>query len=104
MRSGRARALTDQPARKQYYVDFQQEFADQVLPCCFITRSTPSAFAAKVHDVQIGPFNTPADRYRAIAQWYIVTRRITVGNTLAISPLATPDRNGAGRLRYGRRF
>jgi hypothetical protein len=35
----------------------------------------------KVHGVQIGPLNEPPDRFRNIADWYIVTKRITVGNT-----------------------
>jgi hypothetical protein len=34
----------------------------------------------KVHDVQMGPLNSPGDRYKSIAEWYIVTKRITVKN------------------------
>ena len=34
----------------------------------------------KVHGVQIGPLNEPHDRFHNIAEWYIVTRRITVGS------------------------
>jgi peptide/nickel transport system substrate-binding protein len=76
----KARALTDQPSRRQYYVAFQQEFADQVPALLLYHPVYTIGVRNKVHDVQIGPFNTPADRYRSIAQWYIVSRRITIGN------------------------
>ena len=37
----------------------------------------------KLHNVQIRPFNEPADRFRNIADWYMVTRRVTVGGQAA---------------------
>ena len=34
----------------------------------------------KIHDVQMGPLNTPGDRYRSLANWYSVTKRVTVAS------------------------
>jgi hypothetical protein len=41
---------------------------------------------SKVHDVQIGPLNSFGDRFRNIADWYIVTKRITVGSGKSATP------------------
>ncbi len=76
----RARSLTDQAARKPFYIDFQREFASKVPALLLYHPVYAVGIRDKVHNVQIGPLNTPADRLRDIANWFIVTKRMTVGN------------------------
>jgi peptide/nickel transport system substrate-binding protein len=75
-----ARAITDRVARREYYVRFQHLFAEEVPALLLYHPVYTYGVRAKVHDVQIGPLNQPADRFRSIANWYIVTKRITVGS------------------------
>ncbi len=75
-----ARALTEREERRNRYLDFQGIFAEEV-PALLLYHSVYTyGVRDKVHDVQMGPLNTPGDRYKSIAQWYIVTKRITVKN------------------------
>ncbi len=75
-----ARALTDVNVRRDYYVEFQRIFAEQ-LPALLLYHPVHTYGVRNiVQDVQLGPLNTSADRFRNIAQWYIKSRRITVGN------------------------
>jgi peptide/nickel transport system substrate-binding protein len=76
----RARALTDRAARRNYYVQFQRIFAAETPALLLYYPVYTYGVRTKVHDVQIGPLNTAADRFRSIADWYIVTKRITVGS------------------------
>ena len=76
----KARAVTDRGARRGYYSVFQRIFAAETPALLLYHPVYTYGVRAKVHDVQIGPLNTPADRFRGIANWYIVTRRITVGS------------------------
>jgi peptide/nickel transport system substrate-binding protein len=75
-----ARALTDVNLRRDYYVEFQRIFAER-LPALLLYHPVYTYGVRNiVHDVQLGPLNTSADRFRNISQWYIKGRRITVGN------------------------
>ena len=76
----KARALTDREQRRTFYSQFQQIFADEVPALLLYHPVYTYGVRSKVHDVQIGPLNAAADRFRDIAKWYIVTKRITVGN------------------------
>ncbi len=84
-----ARALTDREERRNKYLDFQGIFAEEVPALLLYHPVYTYGVREKVHDVQMGPLNTPGDRYKSIAQWYIVTKRITVKN--APSGLDTPN-------------
>jgi len=75
----KARALTDREARRGYYQQFQRIFAASVPSLLLYHPTYTFGVREKVHDVQIGPLNSPADRFRNIADWYIVIKRITVG-------------------------
>lgn len=86
----KARALPDAASRKAFYVDFQNEFAAKVPAILLYHPVYTIGVRDKIHDVQIGPFNTAADRYRDLANWYIVTKRITVGSS-------APRLEGAGK-------
>ncbi len=73
------RAVNDVSQRRTYYQQFQQIFAEQVPALLLYHPVYTYGVRTTVHDVQLGPLNTAADRFRNIADWYIVTRRITVG-------------------------
>ena len=73
-----ARALSDRAVRREYYVQFQRLFAEEVPALLLYHPVYTYGVRNKVHDVQIGPLNSPAERFRSIASWYIVTKRITV--------------------------
>jgi hypothetical protein len=45
--------------------------------CCLYHPVYTYGVRNKVRDVQMGPLNTPGDRYQSIAGWYIVTKRVT---------------------------
>jgi peptide/nickel transport system substrate-binding protein len=75
----KARAITDQGARRQFYVDFQRIFGQQVPALLLYHPIYTYGVRDKVKNVQIGPLNMPADRFRDFAHWYIVTKRITIG-------------------------
>ena len=77
----KARALTDREQRRGYYIQFQRIFAEEAPALLLYYPVYTYGVRAKVHDVQMGPLNTPADRFRNIANWYIVTKRVTVGNS-----------------------
>jgi peptide/nickel transport system substrate-binding protein len=76
----KARALTDSEQRRTFYSQFQQIFAEEVPALLLYHPVYTYGVRSKVQDAQMGPLNSPADRFRDIASWYIVTKRITVGN------------------------
>ena len=75
-----ARAITDRAVRREHYVQFQRLFADEAPALLLYHPVYTYGVRDKVHAVQLAPLNSPADRFRNIADWYIVTKRITVGN------------------------
>ena len=76
----KARAITDRAARRAYYVEFQRIFAEEV-PAILLYHSVYTyGVRDKVQNVQIGPLNASGDRFRDFENWYIVTKRITVGS------------------------
>jgi len=75
-----ARRANDRNARAQLYQRFQQMFMDDV-PAILLHQPVYT-FAAdeRVGGVQIGPLEYPSDRFRTVADWYIVTRRVIVSS------------------------
>jgi len=81
-----ARSLTDHDLRKPYYVQFQRIFAKE-MPALIIAYPTYTyAVDQSVQNVQVGPMNSPADRFHTIADWYITTRRVIVAEAQHASP------------------
>lgn len=74
-----ARATVDPAVRRKHYVEFQRIFAREVPALLLYYPVYSFGVRDKIHGVQVGPLNEPADRFRNVADWYIVTRRITVG-------------------------
>jgi peptide/nickel transport system substrate-binding protein len=72
-----ARGLNDREQRRELYVQFQQIFAEEVPALLLYYPVYTYGIRDKVKAVQIGPLNEPGDRFRTIADWYIVTKRIT---------------------------
>lgn len=78
--SERARSINDRELRKSYYAQFQRVFTEEVPALLLYYPVYTYGVRSKIHNVQMGPLNSPADRFRAIADWYIVTKRITVSS------------------------
>jgi peptide/nickel transport system substrate-binding protein len=78
-----ARSLPDREARVAHYVDFQRIFAEELPALLLYYPVYTYGVREKIHDVQVGPLNTPGDRYRSLADWYIVTKRVTVSSQAA---------------------
>lgn len=79
----KARKLPDRNERTTYYKDFQQIFAEQLPALLLYYPVYTYGVRNKIHDVQMGPLNVPGDRYRSIANWYIITKRVTVSSAEA---------------------
>ena len=72
-----ARMTSDQARRMALYKEFQDIFAEE-LPALPLFHPVYSyGVSKKIQGVTIGRLNEPSDRFRTIAEWYIVTRRIT---------------------------
>ena len=76
----KARALTDPALRRGYYLEFQRIFAEEMPALLLYYPVYTYGVRSKVQAVQMGPLNTAADRFRTVADWYIVTKRVTIGN------------------------
>ena len=76
----KARAVSARTVRKGYYAQFQRIFAEEVPALLLYYPVYTYGVRSKVHDVQLGPLNSPADRFRSIANWYIITKRITISS------------------------
>lgn len=75
-----ARSLPHREARRIHYVEFQRVFADELPALLLYYPVYTYGVRDKIHDVQMGPLNTPGDRYRSLANWYSVTKRVTVAS------------------------
>lgn len=76
----KARNLPDRNERAELYKEFQRIFAEQVPALLLHYPVYTYGVRDKINQVQMGPLNTPGDRYRSIADWYIVTKRVTVSS------------------------
>jgi len=76
-----ARSLPLRDARRAHYVEFQRVFAEELPALLLYYPVYTYGVRDKIRDVQIGPLNTPGDRYRSLANWYSVTKRVTVAST-----------------------
>jgi peptide/nickel transport system substrate-binding protein len=72
----KARVITDTGERSDYYFEFQRVFADEVPAIILYHPVFAYGVSNKVHDVQLSPMINPSDRFRNIADWYIVTERV----------------------------
>ena len=77
------RSVVDPARRKVLYQQFQDIFAEELPGILLYYPVYTYGVSSKVHDVEVGPLNTPSDRFRTIARWYMTTRRITLPETRA---------------------
>jgi peptide/nickel transport system substrate-binding protein len=75
-----ARRSNDQNARKQFYQRFQQMFMEDVPAIVLDQPIFTFAVDQRVRGAQIGPLQYPSDRFRNVADWYIVMRRVIVSS------------------------
>lgn len=71
-----ARAVTDKGQRSDFYFQFQKIFAEQLPSLILFHPVYTYGVSREVHDVQLGPMIQASDRFRTIANWYLLTRRI----------------------------
>jgi peptide/nickel transport system substrate-binding protein len=76
-----ARCTTDTERRAELYHRFQEIFADEVPSLLLYYPIYTYAVDEKVKGVQLGPMGDPSDRFRNVTEWYIVTKRVIIGQT-----------------------
>jgi len=74
-----ARCTHDLGKRAELYRRFQEIFADEVPSLLLYYPIYTYAVDEKVKGVQLGPMSDPADRFRNVTEWYIVTKRVITG-------------------------
>lgn len=73
-----ARSTIDRSKREALYARFQQLFLEEMPALPLYYPVYTYGVSDRVKNVQIGPLNTPSDRFATFADWYIVTRRVPV--------------------------
>ncbi|NJN95470.1 MAG: hypothetical protein HC875_15850, partial [Anaerolineales bacterium] len=85
-----ARAVTDKGRRNDFYYQFQHIFAEEMPSLILFHPVYTYGISREVHDVQLLPMNNPSDRFRTIAQWYLLTRRV-IESEAPLPGLAPPQ-------------
>ncbi len=78
-----ARSTVDPEKRRALYAQFQHLFAADVPAIPLYYPVYTYGVSERVKAVQIGPLNTPADRFATFPDWYILTRRVPVNQPLS---------------------
>ena len=78
-----ARSTVDQEKRRRLYAQFQYLFATDIPAIPLYYPAYTYGVSERVKAVQIGPLNTPADRFVTFPDWYILTRRVPVNQQLS---------------------
>lgn len=73
------RCTVDSRRRMELYHRFQEIFASEVPSLLLYYPIYTYAVDEKVKGVQLGSMGDPSDRFRNINEWYIVTKRVIVG-------------------------
>lgn len=90
-----ARTITDKGRRNGYYFEFQRIFAQEVPSLILFHPVYTYGVSEEVFDVQLAPMTNPADRFRTLANWYMLTRRVIYKETQfeEVGPNQTPIKN-----------
>lgn len=75
-----ARMTGDPTQRAQLYLEFQQLFMQEVPALPLYVPIYVYGVDARVQGVQIGPLMYAGDRFRNIASWYVLQRRVVVSS------------------------
>ncbi len=70
-----ARQTTDENQRRDLYVQYQAIFAQELPSLPLYHPLYTYGVSTRVHNVQIGSLNTPAERFNRFPSWYIDSRR-----------------------------
>ena len=81
-----ARVIVNPQRRKELYYDFQEVFAQEVPALLLYVPVYTYGIDERIHDPQIGPLIHPSDRFKTIAEWWIVPRRVFVSEAEASQP------------------
>lgn len=71
-----ARQVYDQDKRREAYAEYQRLFMEQLPAIPLYVPVYTYAVKTRVYDVQIGPLMCSGDRFRNIADWYILRRKV----------------------------
>jgi len=78
-----ARLTVDKERRRELYFRFQEIFAEEVPALLLYYPVYIYGVDKEVKGVQVGPLNSPSDRFRGIAGWYITTKRVILSEATA---------------------
>jgi peptide/nickel transport system substrate-binding protein len=73
------RCTVDSRRRRELYYRFQEIFASEVPSLLLYYPIYTYAVDEKVKGVQLGSMGDPSDRFRNINEWYIVIKRVIIG-------------------------
>lgn len=73
-----ARITTDREKRRELYQEFQELFMEEVPAFPLYVPIYTYAVDTKLRGVQLGPLMHTGDRFRNIADWYVLQRRVIV--------------------------
>jgi peptide/nickel transport system substrate-binding protein len=76
-----ARRTSDRGRRNDFYFEFQQIFAEEVPSLILFHPVYTYGSDQEVFDVQLYPMTTSGDRFRTVADWYMLTRRVIYSET-----------------------
>jgi len=85
-----ARALTNEEDRKASYRRFQELFVEELPALPLFYPVYTYGVSSKVHNVQIGSLNRPAERFATFHEWYMLTRRVPVSQVPSQAPPTPP--------------
>jgi peptide/nickel transport system substrate-binding protein len=76
----------DREARLRLYEEFQKLFAEEMPALLLYTPVYTYGVDERIHNVQIGPLVHASDRFRTVADWWMVPRRVFVSDAEAAAP------------------
>lgn len=76
-----ARTLTDRGRRNDLYFEFQRNFAEEVPSLILFHPIYTYGVSESIFDVQLAPMINPADRFRTVTDWYMLTRQVIYRET-----------------------
>ena len=72
--------------RRDLYEEFQELFAHEMPALPLYLPVYTYGVDQRIHNVQIGPLMYPSDRFRTVADWWMVPRRVFVSDAEAATP------------------
>ena len=85
-----ARATTDENQRRALYQQIQAIFAEELPALPVFYPVYTYGVSDRVHNVQIGSLNSPAERFANFADWYIDSRRVPANQVPSDAPPTPP--------------